>query len=287
MHEVAGRKTPTIRLRRLAGELKRLRIAAALTVERVAEETGLDQSSLYRVERALNKPQRRTVTTLLNLYDVPKDRQETLLGWLRDSGQQGWFRAYEPYLPEQYQTYISFEYDAERLRNYENMFVPGLLQTEDYARAVVEGVGLNLGDEDVQRRVEVRVQRQAVLHRPAPMQLHAVVSEAAIRCTVGGPAVMRAQLDRLAQAASQPNVRLQVIPFTAGAHPGLVGSFVVMDFADPFDSPLVYTDGPQGDAFLETQEEVARFAAMFDRTAGFALSPAQSKKLIQDAAKAV
>lgn len=288
MAEVAGRRAPTIRLRRLAAELRRLRVAAGLTVESVTEVTGLDQSSLYRIERAQNKPQRRTVTTLLQLYKVDQERQATLLGWLKESGQTGWFQVYEPFLPEQYQAYVAFEHEAERLKNYESLFVPGLLQTEDYARAVIEGVeaGKGLSSEDVLRRVEVRVQRQAVLARPVPMQLHAVVDEAAIRRQVGGAQVMRDQLAHLVRACSMPNVRLQVVPFGAGAHPGMPGSFVVMDFADPFDAPLVYTDGIAGDAFLETGEDVARFAGTFDLIAKAALSPAHTKNLIQEAAKA-
>jgi transcriptional regulator with XRE-family HTH domain len=286
--DMAGRRTPTIRLRRLAAELKRLRVGAGFNVEEVTKRTGLDQSSLYRIERAMNKPQRRTVITLLQLYQVDETRQETLLSWLKDSGQQGWFQVYEPFLPEQYQAYVAFEYEAERLLNYENLFVPGLLQTEDYAHAVVEGVeqGKGLSAQDVQRRVDVRMQRQSVLHRPSPMQLHAVIDEAALRREVGGAPVMRAQLDWLVQVSASPHVRLQVVPFSAGAHPGMPGSFVVMQFADPFDAPLVYTDGIAGDAFLETEEDIAAFAGTFDLIAGSALSEAQSKRMIKEAAKA-
>src|SRR5690348_13287914 len=110
--DVAGRKAPTIRLRRLAGELRRLRVAAGLKIEDVTGRTGLDQSSLYRIERGLNKPQRRTVMTLLQLYTVSEERQGVLLGWLKESGQTGWFQVYEPFLPEQYQAYVAFEHEA-------------------------------------------------------------------------------------------------------------------------------------------------------------------------------
>jgi transcriptional regulator with XRE-family HTH domain len=288
MAEVAGRRTPTIRLRRLAAELRRLRVAAGLTAEATSEKTGLDPSSLYRIERAQNKPQRRTVITLLQLYQVDEERQATLLSWLKESGQSGWFQVYEPYLPEQYQAYVAFEHEAEALKNYESSFVPGLLQTSEYADAVIEAVeaGKGLSAADVQRRVEVRMQRQGVLTRPVPMQLHAIVDEASIRRLVGGERVMREQLAHLVEVCARPNVRLQVVPFGAGAHPGMPGSFVVMDFADPFDAPLVYVDAIAGDAFLETGEDVARFADAFDRIAGLALNQAQSKKLIQEAARA-
>ncbi|MFI5494223.1 Scr1 family TA system antitoxin-like transcriptional regulator [Actinoplanes sp. NPDC051859] len=288
MAEVAGRRAPTIRLRRLASELRRLRVEAKLTVEKVTKETGLDQSSLYRIERALNKPQRRTVITLLQLYQVEKDRQTTLLGWLKESGQTGWFQVHEPFLPEQYQAYVAFEHEAEALKNYESLFIPGLLQTAEYARAVIvdADLGRSLDADAADSRVDVRMQRQSVFTRPVPMQLHAVVDEAALRREVGSAQIMRAQLERLAHACALPNVRLQVVPFKAGAHPGMPGSFVIMDFADPFDAPLVYVDGIAGDAFLETGEDVARFARTFDLIAQAALSPAQSKKMIQEAAKA-
>lgn len=288
MAEVAGRRTPTIRLRRLAGELRRLRVEAKLTVEKVTVETGLDQSSLYRIERALNKPQRRTVMTLLKLYQVDEDRQATLLGWLKESGQTGWFHAYEPFLLEQYQAYVAFEHEAEALKNYESLFIPGLLQTAEYARAVVSGaaIGRSLDDEAVQRRIDVRMQRQSVLTRPVPMQLHVVLDEAVIRREVGGAQVMRAQLDHLVRACEMPNVRVQVVPFGAGVYPGMLGSFVVMDFSDPFDAPLVYVDGLAGDIFLEGGEDVARFSRTFDAIAEAALSEDLSTTLIQEAAKA-
>jgi transcriptional regulator with XRE-family HTH domain len=270
-----------------AAELKRLRVGAGFNIEQVTEQTGLDQSSLYRIERGLNKPQRRTVMTLLKLYEVSGDRQTTLLGWLKESGQTDWFQVYEPHLPEQYQAYVAFEYEAESLLNFESMFMPGLLQTEDYARAVVDRVtaGEGLTAEDIQRRIEVRMQRQSVLHRPTPMQLYAVIDEAAIRREVGGAQVMRAQLEHLVRACAMPQVRIQIVPFGAGAHPGMPGSFVVMQFADPFDAPLVYTDGSAGDAFLETERDVARFASKFETIAGLALSQTQSKKMIQEAAR--
>lgn len=287
---MAGHKTaPTIRLRRLGRELRRLRVAANLTVDATTEATGLNASSLYRIERALNKPQRRTLVTLMELYQVDVERRATLMGWLKESGQTGWFQVYEEYLPEQYQAYVAFEHEAESLRNYESLFLPGLLQSPDYARAVIEGVGgggANLGTADVQRRVEVRQQRQGVLTRPVPMQLHAIFDEAALRRQVGSAQIMRAQLEHLLRASAKANICLQVIPFGAGAHPGMPGSFVIMSFADPFDAPLVYTDGIAGDAFLDTEEHVASFASRFTAITQAALSPAQSKKMIEQAAQA-
>ncbi|MBB3099771.1 transcriptional regulator with XRE-family HTH domain, partial [Actinoplanes campanulatus] len=247
---VVRKMAPTIRLRRLAGELRKLRIGAGLKIEDVVKQTQIDQSSIYRIERALTRPQRRTLTALLNLYGVPAERQATLLNWLKESNQQGWFRVYEPYLPEQYQALIAFEYEAESLQTYESMFVPGLLQTEAYARALIKGVVPAIDEDDLQRRVEVRMQRQSVLQRPIPMQLWALVDEAAIRRVVGGSDVMQEQMRHLLEAAARPHIRLQVVPFGAGAHPGMPGSFIRLDFADQFDAPMIYTDSMAGDALF-------------------------------------
>lgn len=284
MSAVPPRKAPTIRLRRLAAELKRLRVEAGLTQEQTAERTGIDPSSLYRVERAMNKPQRRTVLHLMDIYGVTDPAlRETMMGWLKESVQQGWVQIYEPYLPEHYQTYIQFEYDAERIRNYESLFLPGLLQTEDYARAVVKGIAPGLSAEDVKARVDVRMRRQSVLSRPTtPLQLTAVVDEATIRRMVGGPAVMEAQLERLIEASAEPNITLQVVPFSAGAHPGMPGSFVVMEYAAQIDPPLVYSDSMVGDVFLEAEEDVDRFSTAFEQIASKALSAAQTRKLLKE-----
>ncbi|MEV6346512.1 helix-turn-helix transcriptional regulator [Actinoplanes sp. NPDC051851] len=287
MRNVPVRKVPTVKLRRLTAELKRLRIAAGVTIDDVVKQTGIDQSSVYRIERALNKPQRRTVTTLLALYHVDDQRRETLLTWLKESDQQDWLQAYEPYLPEQYQAYVGFEYEAERLSNYEPLFVPGLLQTADYARAVIEDVGQerHFTPEEVQKRLDVRRHRQSILHRPAPLQLYSVIDEAAIRRTVGGPEIMRAQIQHLAKVSAASNVTLRIVPFSAGAYPGMTGPFTVMYFTDPFDAPLVYAEGVTGNAFLERENDVARFADTFEFIAGAALSVTQSRKLLQEIAK--
>jgi transcriptional regulator with XRE-family HTH domain len=281
------RKPPTVRLRRLSGELKRLRLAAGLSQETVAERTGFDKSSMYRIERALNKPQRRTVITLLDLYGVTDEGERAeLLNLLKDAGKQNWFQVYEEYLSDQYATYIGFEGEADALSNYESLFVPGLLQTEDYARAVIHGVAPALADEEVDQRVQVRMQRQRVLAQPEPVKLWVIVDEAVIRRQVGGEEVTRIQMQHLVDAAKAPTITLQVVPFGAGAHPGMPGSFVVMEFPDPSDPALVYTDSMAGDLFLEKDSDVQRYRSTFQQLAAQALSPAETAKILRSAAKA-
>lgn len=283
---MAGRKLPTVRLRRLAGELRRLREAAGLSREAVTATTGLDESSIYRVETAQTRPQRRTVMALLSTYGITDQTKiDEMVELAKTAGQPGWVQTYEDYLSEQYTVYIGFEGEASKLSNYETVFVPGLLQTQDYARAVIRGVVPAITDEQVDRHVEARMRRQDVFQRTDPMQLWAVMDEAAIRRQVGGADVMRAQLQHLAEAAKAPHVTIQVIPYEAGAHPGMPGSFVVMEFPDPSDAALVYTDSMAGDLFLEKESDVARYRATFQQLVAQALSPAATKRILRDAAK--
>ncbi|MEU4425356.1 helix-turn-helix transcriptional regulator [Actinoplanes sp. NPDC024001] len=280
-------RPPSIRLRRLAAELKRLRVAAALRQEEVAEQTGLDASSIYRIERAMNKPQRRTVTTLLDLYGVTDPgRRATLLDWLKDPGQQTWIKEFTPELPEIYGAYVGFEHEAESLRWTASMFVPALLQTEEYARALLSE-GAKVVPTDVAQRATVRMHRQSILYRPIPARLWVILDEAVLRRVVGSPELMHRQLDKLVASAGRPNIRLQVVPFSEGVHLGMEGDFVMLDFADPNDPPLVYADGLAGVALREKAEDVARFAAIFDTIAEHALPPGESRTMIESAARAL
>jgi transcriptional regulator with XRE-family HTH domain len=281
-----ARKPPTVRLRRLGGELKRLRTAAGLTRETVAERTRLDTSSIYRIEAARNRPQRRTVLTLLDLYGVtePTD-QAQYIEMLAKSNELNWLLTFEDVLPESYQTFINFEAEADRLEAYEGQFMPGLLQTEAYARAVIQGLMPEATAEDIERRVEVRARRQAALEKSRPVGLWAILDEGVIRRTVGGDNVHQEQLRHLLDAVRKPNITLQVVPFGAGAHPGMPGAFVVMAFPDP-DPPLVYTENAGGGLFLEGDLDVQRYRASFQRLAAQALSPKDAMHMIKQAASA-
>ncbi|MBQ1076068.1 helix-turn-helix transcriptional regulator [Micromonospora sp. C31] len=284
----ARRQPPTVRLRRLAAELRSLRTAAGLTRDEVSEQTGINPATLYRIETAKVRPQRRTLMAMLDKYGVTdEDKRSELIALSRQAAQLGWLQAYESELPELYTTYISFEAEARSVRNYESLFVPGLLQTENYARAVIRGVLPLATDADVQARVEARMQRQESLRKAEPLRLWAILDEAVLHRLTGGPAVMAEQLDALVSAAGQPNVTLQVIPFTSGAHAGMPGSFVVMDFPDPADPALVYVDSMAGDLFLEREADVRRYTSTFEHLRATALDPTSSIKLIQEHAAAI
>ncbi|MDX6394297.1 MAG: hypothetical protein QOJ73_5360 [Streptosporangiaceae bacterium] len=274
------RSTPTVRHRRLAAELRRLRESAGLTQEDVSERTGKDRSTLYRLENAQQRPQRSTLIQLLDLYGTDQERRTELLTLLREAGQRGWMQLDRSDLREIYADYISFESEARSVSDYESLFIPGLLQTEDYARAVIRGALPQATEEQVESRVAARMERQALLTRDNPLQLWAIMDEAAARRIVGGPAVMREQLARLRDTAALPNVTVQVIPYDAGAHPGMPGSFIVLEFPDPADQSLVYIDSMAGDLFLDAGMEVRRYILTFGHLRAAALRPDESVTLL-------
>jgi transcriptional regulator with XRE-family HTH domain len=276
---------PTVRLRRLAGRLRRLRTARGLSREDVAEATGVNPATLYRIEKARVRPQARTLMTLLNIYEVPDDERAGLLRLLKESAKSGWLQSYSEELPEEYSAYIEFEGEARSIWNYESLYIPGLLQTEEYARAAIPGGMPSLSREEVTGRLDVRMQRKTVLDRDSPLQLWAICDEAALHRVVGGYQTMRQQLVALVEASERPNVTLQVIPFDVGAHPGMPGSFVVMDFAD--DPNVVYIDSMAGDLFLEEEVDVRRYTAYYDHLRALALNPAASVGLITKRAESM
>jgi transcriptional regulator with XRE-family HTH domain len=273
-------KPPTVRLRRLATELRRLRNAAGISREHVEEQTGVNEGTLYRIETARARPQRRTLMALLDLYGTPEPIRSDLLELARGADDQGWLRQYQSALPGEYSAYISFEAEARSVRNYESLFIPGLLQTEEYTRTVITGVLPTATDAEVVQRVQARLERQQLLSGDEPLELWAVIDEAAVRRMVGGRKVMHAQVTHLIDATHQANVTVQIIPFDTGAHPGMPGSFVYMDFKDPADPDLVYIDTMAGDLFLEAEGELRRYATMFDHLRAVALSPNETVSLM-------
>lgn len=258
------RRIPTVRHRRLAAELRRRREGLAISREEVAARTGINEATLYRIETARVRPQRRTLTTLLDLYGVRAPEKQEMLALLQEDAAQQWLRPYHRQLPEEYTAYISFEAEALEIRNYESLFIPGLLQTEDYARAVISGSLTEADGATVERHVQARMERTAVLTKDDPLRLRTIVDEAALRRMVGGPHVMGHQLDHLVDLASRSTVTLQVIPFSVGAHAGMPGSFVLMDFVDVGEPEIVYLDSMAGELFLESEADLRRYGVMFD-----------------------
>lgn len=278
-------RPPTVRLRRLAAELRRLRASAELSREQVEEQTGVNEGTLYRIENARTRPQRRTLVALLDLYGVSDPLRADLLDIAKTADGQGWARPHDWQLPGEYTAYISFEAEARAVRNYESLFIPGLLQTEAYGRAMVTGVLPAATPAEIDERVRARAERQKLLDGTDPLELRAVVDEAAIRRVVGGPAIMAAQLAHVAEMSQRTNVNVQVITFGAGAHPGMPGSFVHMEFRSELDPELVYVDTLAGDIFLEADADIRRYRAMFDHLRARALTQDDSARLISSVAE--
>ncbi|WP_217711578.1 helix-turn-helix transcriptional regulator [Actinomadura sp. NAK00032] len=278
---------PTVRLRRLAAELRQLRKDSELTREQVNEQTGINVATLYRIETARVRPQARTLTSLLDAYRVAEPKRTELKTLLKQSATRGWLHTFASDLPERYASYIEFESEASDVLNYECLFIPGLLQTERYARAAVSGALPESSREEIESRVEARIRRQAALTKEQPLKLWAIVDEAAVRRVVGGAEVMREQLDHLLAVTELPNVHLQVIPFDAGGHPGMTGSFVVMNFAEGVGSDIVYIESQAGDIFLEEEADIARYNLVSTHLRAGALSPSASASLIAAAAEAL
>lgn len=284
---MAGKRTVlTAGLRRLSVLLLEMRDDAKLSKEDVSARTGINVTTLYRIETAQARPQRRTLMTMLDLYDVDEARRQEALELLSDAQKPGMSRPYEASLSEVYAAYINFESVALSARHYQTSFIPGLLQTEQYAMAVIDTCMPKLEASDLERRARARMDRAAVLAKDEPLELWVVLDEAAIRRMVGGPEVMSGQLRRLGEATKRKNVILQILPFDAGAHPGMAGSFTILDFPDPTDPELVYVEGISGDALIEGHTEIRRFGVMFDQLRAMALSPRDSAVLIADAAAA-
>ncbi len=185
------RSWPSVRLRRLAAQLRELREEAGMTQEDVSERTGKDRSTLYRLENAQQRPQRSTLIQLLDLYRVQEPRRGELLALLREVGQRGWLQQYRSELLEVYADYIGFEEEARSISNYESLFIPGLLQTEDYAKALLHCTLPYASSEEIENRVIARMARQALLDREEAPRLWAIMDEAAVRRRVGGREVMR------------------------------------------------------------------------------------------------
>lgn len=282
----AGGQSPTVRRRRLGMELKRLRESAGLTCESAGAPLEWSASKVSRIENGRSTLRARDVRDLLEVYGVSDATiADGLLELLRDSGKRAWWSSYGDVMPDPYRTLIGLEGAAASIWAYQSELVPGLLQTEDYARALIRASGAWDSTEDIDRRVEVRMARQAILDNPQPPRLWAVVNEAVVRRPVGGSAVMKAQLQHLTTAAERPNIDLQVLPFSEGAHPAMDGPFMLLKFADQGDPDVVYLENARGGLWLEKSSETTRYTLMFEHVRARALSPERSIKFILRAAE--
>jgi transcriptional regulator with XRE-family HTH domain len=273
-----------VRRRQLAAELRRLREDRKLGIDHVAEELAWHPTKLSRFETGRRAIQPSDVRALLAVYGIQGAEHDTLLGLARQARQRGWWHTYGQAIPEWFEVYVGLESAASALQIYESEFIPGLLQTEDYIRAVHKATLPHVSDEELEQQVAIRLRRQEVLSSDRSPHLTIVMNEAAIRRVVGGAEVMRAQLRHLVDTSAPKTVTLQVLPFTAGAHPAMTGAFHVLSF-EPTDSPVVYIEYRAGTLYLEKPNEIERYRLIFDDLCASALPLDESVALIEQAAR--
>ncbi|GHE02694.1 helix-turn-helix domain-containing protein [Streptomyces alanosinicus] len=275
---------PAVRRRKLGAELRTLRTGAGLTSGEAARLAGWHQSKVSRIETGASGVKRGDVRLLLDVYGVRDGQLRELLLMLAGSEDVGernrWWHAYRGVLPPTYRDFISLESQASAMRTLETTVVPGLLQTPEYARAVTRAAVKDVDEERLDTLVEVRLARQDVLRAERPLRLSAVLDEAVLRREIGGSEVMARQLKRLTQAARLPQVRLQVLPFGAGAHVGLTGPFVIFSFPSTSDLDVVVLDQLTSSLYLERKEDLMAYSEAFDTLRRHALSPEDSLEYI-------
>ncbi|MFF4834712.1 helix-turn-helix domain-containing protein [Streptomyces sp. NPDC001315] len=281
---MASNVNPTVRRRRLGQELRRLRELKGMTAEEVAERLLVSQSKISRLENGRRSISQRDVRDLCGVYEVEDVRiVDSLMQMAKDSRQQGWWHSFGD-IP--YSVYIGLETDAASLRVYDPQVVPGLLQTRQYAEALIAGALPETASADIEKRVQVRMRRQERISTPEnPLRLWTVLDEAALKRVVGNKSLMRDQLEHLVEQSQLPHVTVQVIPFDMGAHPGLNGQYAILEFPDAADSSVVYIEGVTSDLYLEKANDVQKYSVMYEHLRAQALNVDQSRQFIADIAK--
>jgi transcriptional regulator with XRE-family HTH domain len=276
------RGSPTLRRRQLGMELRRLREVAGVTIDQVAERLECSASKISRIETGQSGVTTRDVRDILAVYRVSDDESDTLLQFAREARQKGWWQLYGAVLTS---AYVGLEAAADAIRAFEALVVPGLLQTEDYARAMIHAARPDIDSGEIDKRVRVRIGRQSLLTQDDPLDLWVVLDEAVLHRPVGGRAVMHRQLDHLLTSAELPNVTLQVLPFVAGAHAGVDGAFSMLLYEEPPNQNVVFAANAAGGLFLEKDEELHRYAFIFDHLRASAMRPDESLALIATLSK--
>jgi transcriptional regulator with XRE-family HTH domain len=274
--------SPTVRHRRLAAELRRLRKRAELRPEQAAAALGWSRPKLVKFETARNAPTAADVAAMLELYGAPEAYRTALVQLSRDVRKRGWWTAYDDVLPS---SYAELEDDATEIRSWQVQEIPALLQTDEYALAVIRLINPEEGEASHLRRLQARLARRAVLTRRSAPTLRAVLDESALRRPIGGPDAMRRQLIALLDSMERPHVHIQVAPTAGGDFPGIDGSFVVLSFGGPIALDVAYLKGVAGHIYVEDIEQVRRCGRKFDRISEAALPETESASLIESLTK--
>ncbi len=272
---------PTVLRILLGAQLRRLREGQRITLEDAGKRIRASHSKISRLETGRVGFKDRDITDLLTLYGVTdEEEREALRALARRANAPGWWHDYSDVLPHWFEAYVGLEEVATQIRAYEVQFVPGLLQTEDYARAVTLLGHDGEPPRDIERRVRLRMARQSVLDREEPPNLWAVIDEAVLRRPAGSPAIMHGQLKHLADLAQRPNVTIQIIPFQAGGHAAAGGPFSILRFAEPDLPDVVYLEQLTSALYLDKPDTVDSYLRVMERICMEAATPADSAELI-------
>lgn len=285
------RASPTVPTRRVASTLRMYRERADMGVGEAAKAADHQSSWLSRIESMENRAHPNDVQALMLIYGAEQSVIQALMDVARQSRKRGWWWRYNNVIPEWFGQYLGLESDASAIRTFEGMAIPGLLQTTDYARAAITASAVRLPAEQTERFVQLRRDRQQLLLEDTPPQYRAVLDEGVLRRLVGGRQVMIQQIEHLLELLAQPNIEIQVLPYEAGAHPAMNGSFVIMDFPPlpaPFpqtDDRIAYVDLLGAAKYFDQPPDVAPYEAVWEQLRGDALPADRSEALLRSIAK--
>src|SRR6266704_2622305 len=275
--------SPTVPRMLVGIQLHRFREAAGISPDQAAFEIRASRSKISRMENGLVRFKERDVTDLLTLYGITDEpTRHVLVTLARQANTPGWWSKYGDIMADWFESYLGLEMAASVIRTFELQFVHGLFQTEDYARAVTLLGHTAAPADEIDRRVSLRLKRQDLLASPQPPQVWSVLDEGALRRPVGGPAVMRAQLERLVEVAKLRHVTIQVAPFSTGGHAAAGGSFTVLRFSEPEVPDVVYIEQLTSALYLDKRDDVDHYMEVMNHLSTEALTPPQSAKFITE-----
>jgi transcriptional regulator with XRE-family HTH domain len=263
-----------------------LRKECGLTREQVAERIGCAPVTITRIETGQSGARVGEVSLMLEVYGVTGDEREALLQVAKDARKRGWWHPYSSTMPSWFQVYVGLEEEAASIQDYQPEVVPGILQVEAYARATYLAEAIVPSEDEINRQTTLRMERQKrLLEADNAPEMWFVCNEAVIRRVVGGRNAMKDQLDWLVALSRQPNITIQVLPFTAGAHPGMQGGFRILSFPEPADPAVVYVEYRRGSLYLEKVDDVHSYTLVFNHLRAQALGRDESRVLIASAAQ--
>ena len=278
--------SPTVLRMILGRQLQALREKAGLSHQQAADAIYSSEWTIRRIEAGKGALKPLNIKSLLVSYGVTDVREiDAFLGLARDASRPGWWHSYGDALPDWFRVAVGLEESASLIRAYEPQVVPGLLQTEAYVRAITAASFPSEQQEDSERRVALRLARQGLLKRPAPPEYWVVLEETVLRRPIGGPKVMRGQIKYLMEAASRPNITVQVLPFAAGWHPAMYGMFWIFRFPDDAMPDVVYSEALTSATYLNKPEETTQYTEALDRMAAIAATPDQTITILRQILK--